>query len=99
MPVTCRIRKEEKHGEKLTIGPDYDCIDLISIRQYPDDDKYTEIIVTKEQAMLILSALNKMKDDHANIPTQQGDKKRYHVCIKQHAPTVELSAEKWFKCQ
>jgi len=50
----------DHNGEKLTIGPDYDCIDLISIRQYSDDDKYTEIIVTKEQAMLILSALNKM---------------------------------------
>jgi len=48
-------------GERIEVGPDREVIGLCEIRQYTDDSKKTEsLICSKEQALLIAEAIQKL---------------------------------------
>jgi len=49
---------DDKHGDRIEVGPDRDGLDLLEIRQYGDDGKLTaSVTMTKERALLVAEAI------------------------------------------
>lgn len=52
---------DDRHGDRIEVGPDRDALDLIEIRTYDADSKRErEITMSKEQAVLLCDALTKL---------------------------------------
>ena len=59
MEITYSIYNDDT-GEKLTVGPDGDGLDLISIKNISSDGNVgQELTITEEQAPLLIEAIQK----------------------------------------
>lgn len=54
-------------GDRIEVSPDRDALGLIEIKSLTDDSKVTaSVVLNKEQARLLIQALNKMLDQLEN---------------------------------